>query len=100
MGLCTYQIYTINNNLISLAIDCCIFIEVMTSYALDSSDSLPVGRYNVLIREVETRGEGYGKFDINSREYVLAMINQCTAAEIIYCGLVSASVLNDYRMLC
>ena len=38
------------------------------------------------IREVETGGEGYGRFDINSCKYVLAMIIQCTAAEI-HCGL-------------
>ena len=38
----------------------------MTTHDLDSSDSLPVGRYIVLIREVETGGEGYWRFDINS----------------------------------
>ena len=36
----------------------------------------------MLIREVETGGEGYGKFVINSCEYILAMINQFTASEI------------------
>ena len=89
-GLSTYQVYT--QYLISFVIDCYIFIGTMMTYELDSSDSLRVGRYSVLIREVETGGEGYGRFGIYSCEYVLAMIIQCTAAEIC-CGHVRASVL-------
>ena len=54
----------------SIAIDCCISIGVMTKYGLYSSDSLPVGQYGVVLREVETGGKGYGRFDITSCEYM------------------------------
>ena len=41
----------------------------MTTRNIKTSDGLPVGRYLLIVTEIQTGAEGYERFSITSREY-------------------------------